>query len=120
MQLRIYIIFLSILMLGCSDDTTSQDEPSAEEDELLFTDISYEGNIKPIVQTNCIACHTDPPNNGASIPLTTYEAVKNAVESRDLIQKINSATNPMPPDGLMPKETRRIFDAWVTQGLKEN
>ncbi len=120
MQLRIFIIFLSIMILGCSDDTVSQDEPIAQEDELHFTNISYEGNIKSIVQTNCIACHSNPPNNGASIPLTTYEAVKNAVETRDLISKINSVTNPMPPDGLMPKDTRRIFDAWVTQGLKEN
>lgn len=107
-------------MLGCSDDTTNQDEPSAQEDELLFTDISYEGNIKPIVQTNCIACHTDPPNNGATISLTTYEELKIAVETKNLIEKINSTASPMPPDGLMPKNTRRLFDAWVTQGLKEN
>lgn len=115
-----YLLLVVLLLIGCSDDSGIEDEVKATKDDLIFQNITYDGQIEDLVKTNCIACHTDPPNNGASIPLTTYEAVKNAVESRDLIQKINSATNPMPPDGLMPKETRRIFDAWVTQGLKEN
>lgn len=113
-------MLIAFMTFGCSDNGPNDDANDAIEDELIFQNITYTGQIEALVKTNCIACHTNPPNNGASIPLTTYDAVKNAVETRDLISKINSVTNPMPPGGLMSKDTRRIFDAWIAQGLKEN
>jgi uncharacterized membrane protein len=118
---KIYCSVLGLALLtNCAHDDNSDDISLRLKDELLFQNITYEGNIKALVKTNCLACHSNPPTDGATIPLNTFEAVKNAVEKKDLIMRINSSTNAMPPDGLMPKDARRMFDAWVTQGLKEN
>ncbi len=103
-------LFLLASCVG-SDDSSEMMEPM---------DVSYEGNIRSIVQNNCILCHSDPPVNGAPMPLTTYAALRNAVETRGLLTRINSISNPMPPTGLLPDAPRDLIQAWVDQGFPEN
>ncbi|WP_394747182.1 hypothetical protein [Spongiimicrobium salis] len=81
--------------------------------------ITFEANIQPITQGICNECHSDPPQNGAPIPLVTLENVRSAIENRGLIGRINSNTAPMPPSGLLPVATRELFDRWVEDGFAE-
>lgn len=82
--------------------------------------INYNTHVKNIIIANCIACHDNPPSSGAPMPLTTYMEVKEAVLNRGLIERINSATNPMPPKGgPLPKEQRDIIEKWEEDGLLE-
>jgi len=103
------ISFLS----GCvgSDDSSSMMAPVV---------VSYNSDIRTVVQNNCVLCHTDPPVNGAPMPLNSYSALRNAVETRGLLTRINSLSNPMPPTGLLPEAPRDLIQAWVDQGFPEN
>lgn len=78
--------------------------------------ITYEKNIQPIIQNNCLTCHGSV-NPSANLTLETFTQVNNAAQSRNLIQRLNNATNPMPPSGLLPAEQRALFDKWVQDGF---
>ncbi|MEX0289582.1 MAG: hypothetical protein AB3N14_10780 [Flavobacteriaceae bacterium] len=101
------------LLTSCvgSDDSRDMDMPDA---------VTYEDDIRTIVQSNCVMCHTNPPVNGAPMPLNSYDALRNAVETRPLLIRINSISNPMPPTGLLPDAPRDLIQAWVDQGFPEN
>lgn len=102
-----------LLLAGCvgSDDSRDIIAPDA---------VSYNSDIRAIIDANCIMCHTDPPQNGAPMPLNSYNALRNAVETRGLLTRINSISNPMPPTGLLPDAPRELIQAWVDQEFPEN
>ncbi|MEM7380292.1 MAG: hypothetical protein AAF361_03740 [Bacteroidota bacterium] len=121
MKALLRYIMLSTAMLTIFACSTDADNESQErEADTVFGRITYDDDIRSIMSTNCIACHANPPTNDAPMPLTTFLEVKNAVETRDLISRINSISNPMPADGRIPEIDRRKIDAWVTQGFPEN
>jgi len=101
---------------------------NASEDDLINSDpistlVTYNNDIKTIIDNNCISCHKSPAINGASIPLLTYENVKSAVQNNNLISKINGNG----PGGLMPMGGPKLpqslidlIEKWETDGLLEN
>lgn len=83
--------------------------------------ITYNDNIKAIIDNNCINCHSDPPVNGAPYSLMDYNAVKNNVAS--IINRISLQQG---QGGLMPlggaRLPQNIIDEvvqWQTDGLFE-
>lgn len=106
-------VFTISFLVACSgsDDagTTPPDEP-----------VTYQADIRPIMQNHCVSCHGNPTANGAPMGLTTYLEVKDAVENRFLIDRINDTNNPMPESGLLPIATRALIEKWVNQGMPEN
>ncbi|WP_142783562.1 hypothetical protein [Changchengzhania lutea] len=113
-------ILLSALLFSCSsssnDDLTDAPDPNPNPG----AKITYNANIKSIMSGNCTSCHGSTPTNGAPMSLTTYSQVTNAVQNRGLIARINSVSNPMPQNGLMPQNTRDTVQQWVDDGLLEN
>ena len=108
---------LALFLAACSNDSG---DPEPDNNMNGNTGITYVGNIRGIITSNCTGCHGDPPAQGAPMPLTTYSDVRGAVETRNLLARINSTTNPMPPTGLMPNDTRQIIEDWVDLGMPEN
>lgn len=101
-------------------------ENNSEEDLIIAQPISnvvtYNENIKPIIDNNCVSCHAANPVNGAGISLNNYTNVKNALENAGLINRISaSAGSPqiMPPSGRMPQQTIDLILKWQTDGLLE-
>jgi cytochrome c5 len=112
-------IVAGCLILSCSSSDDSED--IMEMDDMNNSGaVTYEANIRQIVQSNCLTCHTNPPVNGAPMSLTTYNDVRNAVDQRGLLGRINSVANPMPPTGLMGQSLRQEFQDWADQGFPEN
>lgn len=109
----IFVLFIAVLFLNCSNNDDDANETPA-------TRITYEGNIKSIMNNNCNSCHGNPLANGAPMSLTTYTQVKNAVEERRLISRINDPLNPMPFSGLMTQANRNLVQQWVDGGFLEN
>lgn len=114
------IIFLSFL--AC--DNASEDdliEPIIIDPAIT---INYDTNVKTIIDSNCIFCHSDPPVNGAPIPLVTYDNVKNAVNNSNLIGRISSQVGEpgaMPVGGpRLPQNLIDIIAQWQADGLLEN
>lgn len=106
------------LALGCSKSDNSEGAPMDDPNDDPAA-LSYQSDIRPIIQGNCLSCHGTPPTNNAPMSLTSLTLVKNAIETRGLLSRINSSTNPMPPDGLMPQNARTLIAEWANQGFPE-
>lgn len=81
--------------------------------------IKYEPEVQTIMLTHCTSCHSGATPS-AGVDLTTYDDVRHQTESGTLIDRINDASNPMPPNNLMSEENRQIIAKWVTDGYLEN
>lgn len=113
-------VLLIVLLFNCSynneDDLT---EDPVIEDEF----VTYVGEVKSIIDTNCIACHSNPPVNGAPMSLITYQDVRNAVENGNLMARIstNDIGAVMPPGGpRLPQNLIDLIAQWQADGFLEN
>ncbi|WP_130735552.1 cytochrome c [Flavobacterium sp. J27] len=109
---------LTFSILSCTNDSES-DLIVAPEVEV----ITYNNYVKNVINSNCLFCHTSPPQNGAPMQLTTYEDVKNAVLNRGLLDRISrpqGATGMMPLGGTrLPQTTIDAIVKWQADGLLE-
>ena len=113
----IIVLLLTVLLFNCSKDSAPIDSASPTPTTPSGTAITYNGNIKSVMTAHCISCHGSPPQD-APMSLTTYTAVKSYINI--IIARVNSASNPMPPNGQIPAETRNLFQQWKDGGLLEN
>lgn len=116
---KIFILILFCTMiLSCTN---------VSEDDLIDVSpipdlVTYVDDVKTIIDSNCISCHSNPPINGATIPLVTYTQVKSAVQNNNLIGRINGSPGPLMPQG-GPKLPQNIIDIimqWQVDGLLED
>ncbi|WOD44281.1 hypothetical protein [Hwangdonia lutea] len=109
----------SLIFLGCTNTSTDD----LIDKEALPKLITYNSDVKPIIDNNCIMCHSNPPVNGAPISLTTYTEVKNAVQINGLIGRISKQAGEagaMPLGG--PRLPQNLIDQiiqWQADGLLE-
>ncbi len=86
--------------------------------------VTYDADIKIIINNNCLNCHISPPINGATIPLLIYDNVKNAVLNSNLINRISSQageSGAMPFGGpRLPQSLIDLVIKWEADGLLEN
>lgn len=113
----IYTLAMSMLLFNCSSDS-NDDLNQEEEMNSGPTDITYNGDIKSIINNNCTQCHGSTPANGAPFSLTTYDEVKGRVDR--IIARTNSASSPMPPTGQISSSLRDMIQQWKDDGLLEN
>ena len=112
------LLGVALLLCSCENDSPSDlTEPIPEET------ITYTEYVRTIINNNCIICHGTTPSNGAPMPLTTYAAVKDAVENRGLLDRISRAQG---EPGMMPFGGTRLAQnqidliaLWAEQGLQE-
>ncbi|MFY7670340.1 hypothetical protein ACOSP6_04575 [Tenacibaculum sp. MEBiC06402] len=112
------LVLASILAVSCSSSEVSNDDPVVIDPTQKIT---YEKDVKNIINNSCAVsgCHTgsNPP---AGVLLNTYNQVRSQAENGNLIGRINSSSNPMPPSGQLPSSTRSIIDQWKADGFLEN
>lgn len=112
----IYVIL--IVLFGC---TNASEDDLIDQTELPEL-VTFVNDVQPIINNNCILCHANPPENGAPMPLLTYEHVKEAVQNRDLINRISSEDLGflMPFGGpRLPQNLIDIIIQWEVNGLLE-
>jgi len=109
--------FSFILFASC-ENNSEQDliDLSASENTVTKT---YNDDVKQIFNSSCISCHGDPPANGAPISFNTYTLFKDGVENGNILNRMNSTTNPMPPGGNLPASTIAIIEQWAADGYLE-
>ena len=109
---KIVFVVFTFILVSCSSDS---DEPMPE------TKITYEKDIKLIIENNCFGCHIDPPINGAPFALVNYAQVSaEASNILTAISKQTGETSAMPPIGRMSQETIDKVAKWIDDGLLEN
>ena len=112
-------VSFSSIFVSCTDDN-----PSTLLDDTPNTDvITYNQNVKSIIDNNCVVCHAAVPKNGAPMPLVTYSQVKEAVMNRGLLTRIsleNGNSSLMPNGGpRLPQVTIDMILKWEKDGLLE-
>ncbi len=101
------IAFGIVFVLGCTNDSSADLIDLNQVDEVTYTN-----TVKAIIDNNCISCHAAVPVNGAPMSLTTYELVKNAVQTRGLLDRIS---RPQGAPGMMPNGGTRLPQAVIDQ-----
>lgn len=112
------LLALSISIMSCSSSEVSNEDPVVIDPT---TKVTYEKDVKNIINNSCAVsgCHTGS-SPAAGIAFNTYNQVRSQAENGNLIGRINSGSNPMPPTGLLPTSTRSIIDQWKADGFLEN
>ena len=115
----IVTITFAFLILSCTNASES-DLIEQVDPEIVIT---YTEHIKTVFDSNCIACHSNPPINGAGVPLTTLGEVQSSIENTNLIDRINKQSGEggfMPLGGSrMPQASIDLIIQWQTEGFAE-
>lgn len=106
-----------IAITSCT--TAVIDEGSVDALPPLNRTVTYSSDVQNIMFNSCITCHGGAVPS-AGLDLSSYQSVKTSAEFGSLIQRMNNAANPMPPNGLLSPQTRQIMDKWVQDGFPEN
>lgn len=116
---KFFIVLISLIAFGCSNDSPNDLTIPTPLPEL----VSFSRDVQPILTSNCISCHSNPPTNGAPIALTTKSLVENAIVTKGLIDRIMlNETDPnfMPLSGSKLSEANiNIIKKWQTDGFKD-
>lgn len=80
------------------------------------TEVRY-STIATIMSGNCNGCHGATPTNGAPMSLTTYDEVKEAVENRNLIGRVENGT--MPPNGSLSSTQINNIKSWQANNFPQ-
>lgn len=108
------VVVLAIgVVLPCTPECKAQSTSDAIKDE-----VSYENDIRPIVNNFCTTCHSGKNPEGDFV-LDSYKDVRSYAEEGTLLERINDADDPMPPSGQLPKYMRRLFKVWAENGYLE-
>ncbi|MFL1011212.1 hypothetical protein [Flavisericum labens] len=124
----LFLLILCGLLFNCSSSSNDDDyntpdpdpTPTPDPDPTPMDEVTYDADIKSIISNNCLQCHGSPTTNNAPMSLTTYAQVKNNVDN--IISRINSSTNPMPPSPNSPLSAseKSLIQQWKDDGLLEN
>lgn len=82
---------------------------------------SFAADIQPIFISNCATpgCHLGATPAGGT-ELNTFALIKSRVDAGRVQDRINNASNPMPPFGLMADCDRNKINSWINDGALEN
>ncbi len=122
-----FLAFATVLFLSScsSSEVPAADDENPDDGTGGTTDpiakVTYEKDVKGIINSSCAttSCH-DSTSPAANLNLTTYTLVRNAAENGNLLGRVNSTSNFMPPSGPLPSSTRAILDKWKDDGFLED
>lgn len=123
----IYTLAILGILFNCSSNSNDDIIEEQQEEEIEMTPeieeettnkLTYNANIKSIIDGACIRCHGTPLTNGAPFPLVNFDQVSS--RAARIIARVNSSSNPMPPTGRIEASLRLQIEQWRTDGLLEN
>ena len=110
---NVIVVTTLFLALSCSSDSDDPMPPTGP--------VTYEDAVKAIIDGQCLACHIDPPVNGAPFALTNYDQVSSqAALILTSISRQSGTTAAMPPSRRLPQSNIDIIEQWIQDGTLEN
>lgn len=96
-------------IVSCESNTYSEISESVENP-------TYEANIAPIIENNCLSCHF---GTNQSPNMETYDGVKNACLNFNLVCRIESEScgERMPQGEKLPQSDIDLIKTWVNNGF---
>jgi hypothetical protein len=118
---RLMLIGLVPLLLhACYYDSVQELYPNLVDCDT--TNVTYSGDVWPVISSNCTACHSGAAPSG-NILLSNYEEIVIQAENGNLTGAITHAPgySPMPKGGnqLPPCDITHI-QVWINQGTPNN
>ncbi len=114
----------TFILLTLLNSCTNASENDLIEEQPVTQIATYNNDVKTIIDNNCTGCHNDPPVAGAPMPLLTFGQVREAVQNRDLINRISrqaGESGAMPAGGpRLPQNSIDLIIQWNDDGLLEN
>lgn len=116
---KIKLVYIASILLfyGCSNESTD------DLTEPIPVKVSFNKDVKPITDANCIPCHNNPQLNGAPMSLLTKLQVEDAIVNRGLLDRISrpqGAPGMMPNGGTrLPQNSIDIIKKWQQDGFLE-
>jgi hypothetical protein len=83
-------------------------------------------DVARLLNDSCGQCHNDPPAGGARTALLTYDALlqpglsdPSITLAEEALARMQDATSPMPPTGLLDAAAVEPFARWVADGMPQ-
>ncbi|MBC7440788.1 MAG: hypothetical protein H7250_12505 [Flavobacterium sp.] len=108
----LFLSFVVLTLFSCQSSTYDDISPKD------VTNPTYAKNIKPIVDANCISCHSQS-GTGQYPNMETYSDFREACANGKVICRIEgtSCGEVMPQSGRMPQSTVNLIKLWKAQGF---
>jgi mono/diheme cytochrome c family protein len=113
------LLLAGALLFSCSYKNEEELYPVVEGCDTLS--VSYNQRILPILQDNCLGCHSGASPSG-DVNLDSYASVWPYIQNGSLLNAIryNNLASPMPPSGKMNTCNIDLIAAWINQGASDN
>lgn len=114
---------------GSTTSGNSPEDPIVDEPEATVA--MYEADIKPIIELNCLGCHSGPKAK-EGFDVSSYDSMMKGTEHGPAIEAGNSANSlmmkaikgdgakKMPPGGTLTDDEIAKIAAWIDAGAENN
>ena len=108
------LLYATAVQIACESRTIQEIQPAIT----ATTVVSYNNQIKPIIDAKCLGCHN---GQSANPNLESYISTKDATQNGDVICRIDnqSCGAVMPQTGRMIQQNIDLIKLWKTQGFLE-
>ena len=114
------MLVLAITVMSCSggdDSSTPPVTPPPGGGGGTADKPTYTTNIKPIIDNNCVSCHS-PGGENSNVPLQTYDQVKaKASVIKVRIEKPSGDPQVMPKGGKLSQANIDLINKWIANGM---
>lgn len=114
------VIGLAFSFNACYYDNVEDLYPTAGDCDTA--NVSYSGDVWPIINTNCTGCHSGAAASG-NVRLENYSQIKIAADNGSLLAVIKheNGWSPMPKGGAQLSDCNiSTIEEWINQGTPEN
>lgn len=103
-----FLFAVSLSWMGCDPD-----DPKGPDCNIPNADLSYNQNIKQIIDQKCISCHkTGSGVVGAVGDFSTYEGIKVYLDNGKVLDRVVNDKD-MPQGGGMSQAQRDSINCWI-------
>lgn len=122
---NLFLIFTITIFILQSCTYNNEEELYPSIIECVTTDMSFSADIKPMLTSKCLLCHSNANFNtiGGGIAIEDYTDVKHYADNGILLGVLNHTSGYSP----MPKGSTKVDDcvinqieAWINDGAKDN
>lgn len=111
------VLVLALAVMSCSGGDDSSTPPVTPPP--TGGAVTYNANIKAIIDANCVSCHS-PGGENSGVPLQTYAQVyAKASLIKTRIEKPAGDPLVMPKGGKLSQANIDLINQWITAGMPE-
>lgn len=116
-----FILFIALLSVIIFHSCTSDNYEDYYADLCDTTNVTYSNTIFPILDNNCLVCHTAGSSPREGVVLSDYESLKEYVDNGKLLSSIKHESEfPMPPNRMLNSCSITLIELWINNGAKND